>query len=214
MGDLMKPIIGIIGRPDTLASGNKVMVIYEDIRTSIIKSGGIPLGIIPTSECLDKFDDEMKSLINKCDGIIMQGGDSFYEYDIKVLEHAYDNDIPLLGICLGMQVLGHFFNGKVVSCKNHHQPLKKYVHEVYIDKKSKLYKIIGCDKIKVNSRHKDMVKDVDIDIVGISDDGVIEAIEDKKKKFFIGVQWHPENMYSYDILERRLFDYFISICRK
>ena len=93
MGDLMKPIIGIIGRPDTLASGNKVMIIYEDIRTSIIKSGGIPLGIISTSECLDKFDDEMKSLINKWDGIIMQGGDSFYEYDIKVLEHAYDNDI-------------------------------------------------------------------------------------------------------------------------
>ena len=43
---------------------------------------------------------------------------------------------------------------------------------------------------------------------------VIEAIEDKNKKFFIGVQWHPESMYSYDILECNLFDYFIEVCRK
>ena len=110
--------------------------------------------------------------------------------------------------------MGYFLEGKMESVKNHMCPSKKYVHEVYIDKKSRLFEIIGEDKIKVNSRHKDMIVDPNIDIVGISDDGVIEAIEDKKKKFFIGVQWHPENMYSYDILERKLFDYFVLVCRK
>lgn len=207
----MKPIIGVITRPDTLPSGNKVMCVYEDIKTSIVNSGGIPLGILPTT---NGFDSEVKKIIDMCNGIILQGGDDFYNYDLEILKYIYDNDIPVLGICLGMQLMGYFFDGKLTSIKNHMHPSKKYVHEVYIDKSSKLYSIIKKDKIKVNSRHKEMIIDPNADIVGISDMGVVEAIEDKKKKFFIGVQWHPENMYSYDILERKIFDYFVLVCRK
>ncbi len=207
----MKPIIGIITRPDVLPSGNKVMCIYEDIKTSITNSGGIPIGILPTR---NGFDDDIKKIIDMCKGIILQGGDDFYNYDLEILKYIYDNDIPVLGICLGMQLMGHFLEGKITKAKNHMCPSKKYVHEVYIDKSSKLYEIIKEDKIKVNSRHKDIIINPNIDIVGISEDGIIEAIEDKKKKFFIGVQWHPENMYSYDILERRIFDYFVLVCGK
>lgn len=207
----MKPIIGIITRHDVLPSGNKVMCIYEDVKTSIVNSGGIPIGILPTSNGLD---GDVKRIIDTCDGIILQGGDDFYNYDLEILKYIYDNDIPVFGICLGMQLMGSFLGGKITSVKNHMCPSKKYVHEVYIDKKSMLYKIIGKDKIKVNSRHKDMIIDPNADVVGISENGVIEAIEDKKKKFFIGVQWHPENMYSYDILEHKLFDYFVLVCRK
>lgn len=201
-------------RPDELLSHNKVMVIYEDIRTSIINSGGIPLGIIPTSDNLNEMDNSILKIIDQCDGIILQGGDSSYKYDEEIIKYLYEKDIPVLGICLGMQVMGHFFDGKLVNCYNHLQTSKKYAHDVYIDKKSKLYEIIGKDKIKVNSRHKEMIINPSCDIVGISEDGVIEAIEDKTKRFFLAVQWHPENMYSYDILEHKLFDYFISICRK
>lgn len=207
----MKPIIGIISRPDILPSGNKIMYIYEDIKTSVIKSGGIPLGILSIN---NDFNEDTKRIVDMCDGIILQGGDNFYKYDLEILKYIYDKNIPVLGICLGMQLMGYFSEGKITNVKNHNNSYKKYVHEVYIDKNSKLYDIIKVDKIKVNSRHKDMIINPNIDIVGFSKDGVIEAIEDKKKKFFIGVQWHPENMYSYDILERRLFNYFVLMCRK
>ncbi len=207
----MKPIIGIISRPDILPSGNKIMYIYEDIKTSVIKSGGIPLGILSIN---NDFNEDIKRIVDMCDGIILQGGDNFYKYDLEILKYVYDKNIPVLGICLGMQLMGYFSEGKITNVKNHNNSYKKYVHEVYIDKNSKLYDIIKVDKIKVNSRHKDMIINPNIDIVGFSNDGVIEAIEDKKKKFFIGVQWHPENMYSYDILERRLFNYFVLMCRK
>ena len=48
----------------------------------------------------------------------------------------------------------------------------------------------------------------------ISDDDVIEAIEDKNKDFFLGVQWHPETMITYDKLQQELFNYFVNICRR
>lgn len=202
----MKPIIGILTRPDSLQSGNKVEIIYEDIKTSIIKSGGIPIGIIPGLN--------VKDILDICDGVILQGGDSFFKYELNILKYIYEKDIPVLGICLGMQLMGSLLDGKLVKTNNHLYINKKYAHKVAIDKSSKLYKILGVDKIIVNSRHKEKIINPNCDIVGISEDGVIEAIEDKKKKFFVGVAWHPENMYSYDILERKIFDYFIFSCRK
>lgn len=209
----MKPVIGIIMRPDILDSGNKVMVVYEDIRTSIINSGGIPIGISPQNIDVDDFNSDVIPLIDKCDGVIFQGGDRFYDSDLKCLKYVYENDIPVLGICLGMQMMGYIFNGEIGKIKRHYNKNKKYLHKVYIDKKSKLYTILKHDNISVNSRHVEKLINTNLDIIGVDEDDNIEAIEDPHKKFFIGVQWHPENMYLYDSLAKRLFDYFIDVCR-
>ena len=210
----MKPIIGIITRPDKLVSGNEVMCVYDDIRKSVISSGGIPIGIIPTIESLNNIDDNIYKIIDMCDGIILQGGDEFYKYDEECLKYVYEKDIPTLGICLGMQAMGCVFSGDLENITKHKYKDKKYVHKVYVDKNSKLYSIIKQGVISVNSRHISALTHTALDIVGLSEDNVIEAIEDKNKKFFIGVQWHPESMYSYDIVECNLFDYFIEVCRK
>ena len=210
----MKPIIGIIMRPDKLTSNNEVMCVYEEIRTSIIGSGGIPLGIMPTTENIDNFDDNVYKIIDICDGIILQGGDEFYKYDEECLKYIYEKNIPTLGICLGMQLMGSIFGGNLENIIKHKYKDKKYVHKIYIDKNSKLYDIFKNEVINVNSRHISALTNTNLDIVGLSEDNIIEAIEDKNKKFFIGVQWHPESMYSYDILECNLFDYFIEVCRK
>lgn len=210
----MKPKIGIIMRPDKLISGNEVMCVYEDLRLSIINSGGIPLGIMPLTDNLNEFDSNIYSLIDVCDGIILQGGDDFYNYDLEIVKYIYDKDMPVLGICLGMQLMGSMFNGKLENIARHKYKDKKYVHKIYIDKDSKLYSVLKNEVINVNSRHESALTYTDLDIVGLSNNNIIEAIEDKSKKFFIGVQWHPESMYSYDILECNLFDYFIDVCRK
>ena len=144
-----------------------------------------------------------------CDGVILQGGDSFSDKHLRIVNYLYDENIPTLGICLGMQMMGVLFNGKLGDISNHKSNLN-YVHEVNIDKKSKLYKIIKEDKIMVNSRHNNYLIKADLDVVGISD--VIEAIESKNKIFFIGLEWHPESMIAYDRVANTLFEYFIEGC--
>ena len=59
-----------------------------------------------------------------------------------------------------------------------------------------------------------MIEDPKIDIVARSLDGVIEAIEKKDHPFFIGVQWHPETLLSYDIVSQKLFQSFFETVKK
>lgn len=221
----MKPLIGVVLRPNILKSGRHVYSLNQEINTAILQNGGTAIGIIPnenlvlsdltTNKTYNHLDIFTLEELKRCDGILMQGGDNFYDYDIKIIDYCYKNDIPLLGICLGMQAMSYYFNGQIAQLKNdNHKSEQNYVHDVIIDKNSVIYQIFKQDVIKVNSRHKDNVVFTEIDIVCKSSDGVIEAIEDKKKKFFIGVQWHPETMIEYDTLENNLFSYFINCCRR
>lgn len=198
------PIIGIVTRSFFSDENNPISIIYKDIENAILENNGIPIGIT--------LNGNYKSVINLCDGIIFQGGDDFEKYDFDALKYIYDINKPVLGICLGMQLMGVLFEGNVLDIKNHKKRLN-YVHSVVIDKKSILYNIFKTNIIKVNSRHKSIIKNTKIDIMGISNDGYIEAIGDKRKKFFVGVQWHPESMISYDKKQNNLFKYFINCCK-
>ena len=200
----MKPIIGIIARPYYSEENNMMFGAYKDIINSVFCSGGIPICISPTEKYL--FET-----ISLCDGLIFQGGDNFMEYEKLSLNYAYKNDIPILGICLGMQLMGVMFDAEEYDVFNHKD--KNKLHKVIIDKNSKLYSILKKEEVLVNSRHKSAIKNLKLSVVGVSQDGVIEAIEDKNKKFFIGVQWHPENMVVYDITSQKLFKSFINICK-
>lgn len=197
------PIIGIITSSAISDEGHNINVVYDDIISAIVNNGGIPIGIT--------LNNNYKILIDMCDGIIFQGGDDFELFDYDALKYCYDKNIPTLGICLGMQLMGMLFNGKMLDINNHKKKLN-YVHSVLIKRNSKLYNIFKSDIIKVNSRHKSIIKNTDLNICGISNDNYIEAIEDSSKNFFIGVQWHPESMISYDNKQNNLFKYFIKCC--
>lgn len=195
-------IIGIVTKKFISTENHNIDIVYTDIVKSIKRNGGIPIGII--------LEEDYKSLIDLCDGIIFQGGDSFEKYDLKALKYIYDNNIPVLGICLGMQLMGVLFDGNMVDISNHKKE-KNYTHTIKIKRNTKLYNIFKSDIINVNSRHKSAIESTKLSISAISNDGVIEAIEDSNKPFFIGVQWHPESM-TYDSNQNRLFKYFINIC--
>ena len=155
--------------------------------------------------------NNVKRLIDLCDGVILPGGAEINDIDYKITEYLYSINKPTLGICLGMQIIGKTFNGQIREKIENggHNKNNKYVHDIVITKDSLLYKILGETTIKVNSRHENYVPQTKLDCVAYSQkDNILEAIEDKSKKFFIGVQWHPESLND-DIYSNRLFDYFI-----
>ena len=183
-------IIGIITRKNISEEGHNIDYIYSNISNMIYGCGAIPIGII--------LNKDYKRVIDACDGVIFEGGDNFQIYDREALIYCYKKNIPTLGICLGMQLMGSLFNGKLIDIENH----KNTYHEIIIDKKSKLYSILKKERIKVNSRHKSVLKNTNLKVTSKSIDGFIESIEDSSKKYFIGIQWHPEDINQEEIFKK------------
>ncbi len=130
---------------------------------------------------------------------------------------------PLLGICRGMQVMNVVMGGNLYQdiSSEIKDPLKHIQdaprwhksHEIeIIEEESLLFKIIGQRRIKVNSFHHQAVKKpaADYKITALAPDGVIEAIESRQRGiFWIGVQWHPEELID-DPAHMRLFQFMIN----
>lgn len=189
-------IIGIITRKSISEEKHNIDYLYSNIVKILYKCEVIPIGVV--------LNENYKKIIDICDGIIFQGGDSFQEYDVEALLYCYEKDIPTLGICLGMQLMGCVFGGELISVEGH----KNTHHEIVIDKKSKLYNIFNKERIKVNSRHKYVLKNTSLKITSRSNEGYIESIEDSNKSFFIGVQWHPEDMEQLEIFQKLIDSYY------
>lgn len=216
----MNLIIGILGRPKMI--DRESFVFSKAVSDVIIKYSSLPLGIIPPNldVNLNLNKEEICNfyrLLDLCDGFILQGGDDTYDYDKIAINYLNKKDIPLLGICLGMQSLALASGGKLKekALTNHFDNTKDYVHDVYINKESFFYKIIKKKKIKVNSRHFDMVTDAgEYNVSGLADDNVICALEHPLKQFSIGVQWHPESLVEFDKYAKKLFFSFFRACQR
>ena len=201
----MKPIIGITCR--TIKNDDRdILKVNKSIVDYVIKSGGIPLLILSDMD------------FSIFDGFIFPGGYSWENLDEKVLKYAYDNDIPALGICAGMQLIasmdkfGNVLDNCIAIGNNHHQSKDEYVHEITINK-GILLDILGSNKIMVNSRHNDTVNLNDNFLVDAkSRDNIIEAVHIPNKTFILGLQWHPEDLH--DEYSEKIFKYFIEKCKK
>lgn len=231
----MKPIIGIVGRTNKIQDSKYKIIVNDNHRRAIIESGGIPISILPTQNIeYEKIDngkvnvqlnkeeqDDLIEVIKICDGIILQGGYYSYYYDEFIAKYCIENDIPVLGTCLGAQVLAAVDcntsrkkNTKLIETEiNHNQYERDYAHEVQINPNSFLHSIINTDLIKVNSRHKYGIINVNNAIIAASsEDGVIEAIEFPNHKFALGLQWHPEDLFEIDDNMLKIFKTFINTC--
>ena len=149
-----------------------------------------------------------------------------YDFELDLARMAADNSLPVLGICGGMQAMNVALGGSLVqdissqiaSSLPHRSPLPatRLSHPIDIASRSRLKKIIGAPRIRVNSSHHQSVKHVAPSLVvsAVAPDGIIEAIESSDHPFLLGVQWHPEFLYDRYEVQRRLFIAFLKAARQ
>jgi len=214
----MKPLIGIT--LDFVNKGSFSPRPHYAIRDSYFKAveaaGGTPIAIPYIKNSIDDYLSLVK-------GLIIPGGDfrldsNWYvkddvpgfevtprlDFDVEIITKALKKNIPLLGICAGMQILGGMLGCKLTSninkyvgtriCHSGGVSAEEYAHDIHIEKNTLLKKITGLEEMPVNSRHQEGIVELSdkVTLAGKSDDGVIEAIEVKGKDFALGIQWHPE----------------------
>jgi len=209
---------------------------FNEYSSAVHHCGGAPI-LIPTVQ----NHDSLQSICERLDGLILTGGPDvdphFYgeeplprlgEVDeaidlteLSVVKIALQQDLPVLGICRGIQVLNVSEGGtlyqdipsQVKESINHLQKKDKRVnaHHVRIDGNTLLHSIFKRKKIRVNSRHHQAIKDLAPSLIATAwaQDGLIEAVENSSKSFAIGVQWHPEGTWEKDPFSKKLFHSFI-----
>jgi len=233
---MKKTIIGIMPRA-YLIDERSQLYINDVVRRLIIKNNCYPLFIMPPQDVDYALtgSDEIKpisieerkflySQIDMCDGLIMPGGSRQFEFDSIAYQYALAKDIPILGICMGMQLMCNVDNSsenyrdvpiKNDSYINHCQIGVLEAHYIDIDKNSKLYDIIWHDKMVVNSFHNYHIEQVtNLKVSARSKDGYIEAVEMPGKRFVIGTQWHPEILAFTDYNNNKLITEFIASAKE
>jgi putative glutamine amidotransferase len=141
--------------------------------------------------------------------------------EFNLLSHAVQHDLPLLGICRGMQLINVFFKGDLykeiktfyIEEINKHS-IFPYV-KIFVERKSLLFSILQCHALKVNALHHQAVRQPGegIDIVAWEVNGLVQGIESGKHDFILGVQWHPEYLITHKV-QRRIFKTLIAKARE
>ena len=207
-----RPVIGITGNYDDLTCK-----LGRGYYQSVVAAGGVPVVIPPVA---DKH--VIVNTLEHIDALILSGGGDInplwageepspklhginQERDLPELliaRLAYNRQIPILGICRGIQTLATAFGGKVaqdisdVATIKHSQDADRSepTHSVIIDEDSSLFDIYKSTKVMVNSFHHQAVAEAGdkFRVIAKSPDGIIEAMESSEFKSILGVQWHPE----------------------
>jgi len=231
-----RPLIGLTGN-----FGPAGCELAEGYYKSIEMAGGIPV-IIPPG---DNFV-EILSLLDRLDGIVLTGGADLNPLylgedplpalgnvnakrdrgELLLIRLAYDRQIPLFGICRGIQMLAAALGGTLhqdlvtalpdVPLVKHSQQMLRGVasHWVDIEEHSVLGHIFGR-RLAVNSFHHQAVNDPGpyLRVTARSSDGVVEAVESTECKSVMGVQWHPECfVMERDKIMQPLFRWFVEEC--
>ncbi len=232
---MKKTIIGVVAKHRDVTKIRTDTTIRDEIKDSIFHNGAIAVGILPSmreitlvnpgneQEIYRNLDNlftkveknNMITQIEMCDGIILSGGILSDAYEVWIANYCHKHNIPMLAICAGENNMVRALGGTVkeVDEKIHYKQLQQYAHDITIKKDSLLYRMIGKQNIKVNSRHKRAVDNlVNMEVVATDENGNIEAIEDRTKTCFLGVRFHPESLYLSDENHNKLIRNFIKIC--
>jgi putative glutamine amidotransferase len=215
---MKKPLIGIgsdVLRTDGERDRAFVFTTYIE---SLKRAGAVPVIIPPQPENAADVLDEIDGLLlaggDDCDP--SEYGEEKHpsselmdprrqKNDVGLARLARERGVPTLGICLGLQVMNVAAGGALIQdigsavdteIDHASEPSDRHRHEVHIDSSTKLGRILGARELNVNSSHHQAVGRVaeGLQITAKAPDGVVEGLEDASHPFYVGVQWHPEDM--------------------
>ncbi|MEJ3744054.1 gamma-glutamyl-gamma-aminobutyrate hydrolase family protein [Actinomycetes bacterium KLBMP 9797] len=212
---MARPIIGITSYVEPASWG-----IWQDVPAALLPytyirmvtaAGGRAVVLPP--------DPDGADVVRAIDGLVLAGGADIHPErygetpgpltdtrpdrdagELPLLHAALAADLPVLGVCRGMQMLAVAYGGRlhqhlpdVVGHDKHRPAVGLYgSHGVTFRPGSRIAEIMGDDS-EVNAYHHQGVADPGrLIATGWADDGVIEAVEDPARRFVLGVQWHPE----------------------
>jgi putative glutamine amidotransferase len=235
---MKKPLIALTLDYETSKEYSKYpwYAIRENYFTSIEESGGIGVGIPHNMKDIVSLLHKIDGLVITGGNFDIDPnifGESSVHKTVKLKENRTNFELlaaeimlkqnkPVLGICGGEQLINVLYKGSLIQhipdeIKNpieHEQknPRNEAGHSVTIQEHTKLYSIISKQNIMVNSAHHQAIKVPGKGLIvnALSNDGVIEGIEDPKKTFCIGVQWHPE--FFIQGSDNKLLKAFINAC--
>lgn len=237
----MRPLIGIPCHADfRQGSGRPIYFIDQTYSHAVESAGGIPV-LIPMLHELT----ELESLFMRLDGILFSGGSdlhpSYYheearpflhevdpqldEMEITLLQRALHEDLPILGICRGMQILNVVLGGSLyqdlgeqyagsLEHSRRDLPRDTLIHPIYVEAGSQMEKILGTRELQVNSIHHQAIKTLGkgVRVSGRAEDGVPELLEVSNYRFVMATQCHPEEIYTKEPACARLFTAFVRAC--
>ena len=206
-----RPLIGISA--NTADIDLTLRRVYCD---QIVRAGGVPMVLPPVDDA-----EVLINMLEGIDGLVLTGGADYNPLwygeqpekelhtinstrdlpELLLTRLAFNRQIPILGICRGVQTIAIALGGNLVqdlkTPLKHSQdaPRSEATHSVTITEGSTLYGLYGQETF-VNSFHHQAVKDCGshLHVVATAPDGVIEAVESTEQKALMGVQWHPEWM--------------------
>ena len=206
-----RPLIGISA--NTADIDLTLRRVYCD---QIVRAGGVPMVLPPVDDA-----EVLINMLEGIDGLVLTGGADYNPLwygeqpekelhtinstrdlpELLLTRLAFNRQIPILGICRGVQTMAIALGGNLVqdlkTTLKHSQdaPRSEATHSVTITEGSTLYALYGQETF-VNSFHHQAVKDCGshLHVVATAPDGVIEAVESTEQKALMGVQWHPEWM--------------------
>jgi len=190
----------------------------------------------------------IQKMLQRLDGIVLAGGNfdvppEFFgeeikpwlgklkpkrsKFELELLKAAMKKNMPILGICGGMQIINVAFGGTLYqdikeerpASGNHQQTVRKdkTSHQVKLAPGTRLYRMMTGKKgktplpLRVNSTHHQAIKDLGqgLTVNAVATDGIVEGVESRTHRFLVGIQWHPELLYPEHKDQNRIFSAFI-----
>lgn len=235
---MKRPIIGVSPLYDAQRESLWMLPGYMN---GIEAAGGAPI-MLPLTDS----EEVIKSAAELCDGLLLTGGQDVSPdvYDRErlsccgelcpardkeealLLDLFLKNDLPVLGICRGIQFLNAHLGGTLYQdlktqygdTVEHRMspPYDRSIHTVSLVKGTPLHNLLGTDEISVNSYHHQAVKRLAKPLCesALSCDGLIEGVFMPDKKFVWAIQWHPEFSYKKDDTSIKILKAFVDAAAK
>jgi putative glutamine amidotransferase len=214
---LARPVIGICAAIESARWAAWEVEVNLSPRTyslAVQRAGALAL-ILPTDDVVAESPDE---LLDMLDGLILAGGSDIDpasygaqphpetrgtrperdRFEIALGTRALERDMPVLGICRGMEMLNVIQGGTLTQHLglelHRHTPGVFADHGVRLEPGSLAERVVGGDHTEVKSAHHQGLEELGEGVVasGYADDGIVEAVELPDRQFAVGVLWHPE----------------------